>query len=149
MKTVILNKNSSFRSKLDYNTTRTNKFRTLSYEESSFIKIIVNYFSLKPFLADSITYYMLRLKHQKRELANGIGYECASLACMIYACNNAGIEMYHNICVDGFVNACFKEPDRKAMKIQIYGLYQNIEEIFRDNDPRISEKDAIKWASYN
>ena len=61
MQTFYISKTSRFTSLLDYNTTRTSKFRTLSYEESSFIKIIVNYFSLKPFLADSITYYMLRL----------------------------------------------------------------------------------------
>jgi hypothetical protein len=69
---------------------------------------------------------------------------------MIYACNNAGIEMYHNICVDGFVNACFKEPGRKAMKIKIYGLLQTLDDLFYDSHLQpISEKDAIKWTSYN
>jgi hypothetical protein len=140
---------SNYANKLNYATC---KRQTLPYEELSFIKIVANNFGLKPFQVDSLTWHYLRIKDQYQVLAKGICYENAILATMLFVikCRSNNL-VYENMSINTFVSHLWKYENRKAALIQIYGLLQNLEDVFDlQSDLSISLVDEVKheiWES--
>jgi len=117
---------------------------TLKYEVLDFIGIVCGYFNLKPGMKSSVEWYMTKLLSDYRTLCNRSKFENIILAVTLYVCNTSRMAAYENIDITGFVNKLWKIDDRKRELVNIYGLYQNICDIFNGLDPRITRADEVK-----
>jgi hypothetical protein len=123
---------------------------TLKYEVLDFIGIVCGYFNLKPGMKSSVEWYMTKLLNDYRMLCNRSKFENIVLAVTLYVCNTSRMAAYENIDISGFVNSLWRIENRKRELVSIYGLYQNIQDILNDSDPRITIADEVKmpiWKS--
>jgi hypothetical protein len=66
------------------------------------------------------------------------------IACALYSLRESGLPVYENQSIEGFIYYLYKPENREKETVQVYSSLQNIQEIFKDADPRISLSDEIK-----
>ncbi len=107
--------------------------RELDYEVLSFIKITANWFSLKPFMVDNVKFIVKVLLKDYHTLCNSMVYENLVISAVLYSLRNSGMEHFQNKSIDKYVEFLYPEHSVHKNTVQIYSLYQTIEDLFADS----------------
>lgn len=121
----------------------------LNYDVYSFIEIVGNHFSLKPFIKNRIVWILKNLFGDYHTLINQVGYENAVLGVMVFVLKESDLPCYSEVDVSYFVNCLYKKEDCKKNTIQIYQVAQVAKDLFSEIDPGISQVDEVKKNNYN
>ena len=106
----------------------------LKFEVYSFIGIVSTYFSLQPILVERIKFVFNEIWNHHTTFFNTIPYENTVLGVMIFAseefCIRNGVDCVA-VDVSEFVEQLYGKNNTQKNLIQIYGVYQNIKDIFK------------------
>jgi hypothetical protein len=124
--------------KLNHSITKTKRTSTkLDFEIYSFVQIVVNFYDLKPYVVEHMTFILKRLKSDYHMLCNNASLENMVIAAALYAMNCSGLPCYNNIDISGFVNYLYRPEQQRTEIIQIYELYHTVQELFYDSSEEI------------
>jgi hypothetical protein len=109
----------------------------LDFETFSFIKIVENFYDLKPYVVEHMTFILKRLKSDYHMLCNNASLENMVIAAALYAMECSGLPCYEDNDVSGLVQYLYKQEQQRAEIIQIYELYHTMQELFYDSNEEI------------
>jgi hypothetical protein len=109
----------------------------LDFETYSFVQVVENFFDLKPDVVEHMVFILKRLKSDYHMLCMHATIENMVLASALYAMSCSPLPCYDDMCIDAIVNCLYTPAARKSEITQIYGLYQNLKDIFYDSNEEI------------
>lgn len=112
--------------------------RSLTFDESSFLDIISSSYNLKPFQKDSLRWVYIQSKQYK--LLTRFLYENTIMACLLFVLKyRSNSLVYENVSIQDYVELIWKKEDQEKMTIQIYSAFQNLEAVFYEPEPYITD----------
>lgn len=86
----------------------------LDFELYAFVKLVENFYDLKPDVVDHMIFILKRLMSDYHMLCNNMTMENLVLASALYSMECSGLPLYENNDISGFVNYLYKPSQQKA-----------------------------------